>query len=70
MPFLDELQDIERYETWKYAGCKDATTRGREWGRRMLERYEQEPPTLGPVIAEALRAFVTRREAGFPTQLS
>lgn len=66
LPFLDEIQDNERYDTWKAGGCKDATERGREWCRHMLGRYEEEPPTLDPAIAEELRAFVERRERELP----
>lgn len=70
MPFLDEIQDNERYESWIHTGSKDATTRGREWCRTMLGRYDEEPPTLNPAIAEELRAFVTRREAEIPAKVS
>jgi len=70
MPFLDEVQDNERYETWKHDGCKDATQRGREWCRNMLSRYEEEPPVIDVAVAEELRAFVTRRESEIPGHLS
>lgn len=70
MPFLDEIQDNERFETWKAAGRKDATQRGREWCRSMLDRYEDERPVLDPSIAEELRAFVTRRESQIPAEVS
>lgn len=70
MPFLDEIQDNERYETWKAGGCKDATQRGRDWCRSMLERYEDDRPTLDPSIAEELRAFVTKRENQIPADVS
>ncbi len=70
LPFLDEIQDNERYETWKVAGCKDATERGREWCRNMLGRYEEEPPILDPAIAEELQAFVRRRESEIPAAVS
>ncbi|WP_282605737.1 trimethylamine methyltransferase family protein [Pelagibius sp. Alg239-R121] len=70
LPFLDEIQDNERYETWRAAGSKDVTQRGREWCRHMLERYAEDPPTLDQAIAEELRAFVTRREAEIPSSVS
>jgi trimethylamine--corrinoid protein Co-methyltransferase len=66
LPFLDEIQDNERYDTWKATGSKDATERGREWCRNMLGRYEEETPTLDLAIAEELRAFVQRRETEIP----
>lgn len=62
LPFLDEIQDNERYDSWKEAGSKDASVRGREWFNTMLSRYEDEPPTLDAGIAEALRDFVVKRE--------
>ncbi|MEB8389399.1 trimethylamine methyltransferase family protein [Rhodobacteraceae bacterium KMM 6894] len=70
MPFLDEIQDNERYETWKFSGCKDATQRGREWCKNLLDRYEDERPTLDPGIAEGLREFVERREREIPGAVS
>jgi trimethylamine--corrinoid protein Co-methyltransferase len=70
MPFLDEIQDNERYESWRATGSKSVTDRGRDWCRHMLERYEEEPPMLDPCIAEELRAFVTRREAAIPAGVS
>lgn len=70
MPFLDEIQDNERYETWKAGGSKDASQRGREWCKSMLDRYEDDPPVLDPSIAEELRAFVTRRESEIPAGVS
>lgn len=70
LPFLDEVQDNERYDTWKAAGSKDASVRGREWCRKMLERYEDHRPALDPGIKEALRDFVIRREREIPVQSS
>lgn len=70
MPFLDEIQDNERYETWKHTGEKDATARGIEWCKKMLGRYEEEPPTLDPGIRDELREFVERREREIPSAVS
>jgi len=62
LPFLDEIQDNERYDSWVASGQKSVSERGREWCRNMLERYEDVKPTLDAGIAESLQAFVTRRE--------
>lgn len=70
LPFLDELQDNERYDAWLATGAKDATQRGREWCRRSLERYEDEKPALDPGIAEALRDYVRGREREIPANLT
>lgn len=67
LPFLDEIQDNERFESWVATGSKDAGTRGREWCRRMLSKYEEEPPAIEASIREALRDFVERREREIPT---
>ena len=70
LPFLDEVQDNERYETWTHAGSKDATQRGRDWCRSMLDRYEEEAPELDVAIRDALREFVQRREREIPGKVS
>lgn len=70
LPFLDEVQDNERYETWKFAGSRDATERGREWCKNLLGRYEDERPVLDTGIATGLREFVERREREIPGSVS
>ncbi|MCY4462804.1 MAG: trimethylamine methyltransferase family protein [Albidovulum sp.] len=70
LPFLDEVQDNERYESWVAAGCKSVSERGRDWCRRMLERYEEEPPRLDEGIRDALRDYVVRRERDIQTSLT
>ena len=70
LPFLDEVQDNERYESWIAGGSKSVSDRGRAWCRNLLERYEEEPPELDAGMREELRAFVTRREAEIPAGLA
>jgi trimethylamine--corrinoid protein Co-methyltransferase len=70
LPFIDEVQDNERYESWVAGGRKDASARGIEWCRRALERYEAEPPSLDIAKAEALRAYVERRCREIPSEIS
>ncbi|WP_166416389.1 trimethylamine methyltransferase family protein [Cochlodiniinecator piscidefendens] len=62
LPFLDEIQDNERYDSWVATGSKTVGERGREWCKSMLDRYEQERPTIDIAKQEELRAFVVRRE--------
>ena len=69
MPFLDELQDNERFETWVATGSRTVSERGRAWCRRMLERYEDERPALDPGVRDALRDYVRRREAELPGEV-
>lgn len=70
MPFLDDIQDNERYESWIAGGSRSVSDRGREWCRTMLGRYSDVRPDLDVGIAEELRAFVTRRQAEIPSQVS
>jgi len=66
MPFLDEVQDNERFESWVAAGSKDVSQRGRDMCRNMLNRYAEEPPQIDEGIRDALREFVERREREIP----
>ena len=66
MPFLDEVQDNERFESWVAAGSKDVSQRGRDLCRNMLNRYAEEPPQIDEGIRDALREFVERREREIP----
>lgn len=70
MPFLPELQDNERLEAWQAAGSRDAIDRGREGFSRLLEKYEENAPSLDPAIDEALADYVARREREIPAGLS
>lgn len=70
MPFLDEVQDNERYESWTATGSKSVSERGQDWCRNMLERYEEEPPSIDDGQREALRDFVERRERELPDSLT
>ncbi len=69
MPFLDDVQNNERYESWEADGSKSVSERGRDWCRAMLQRYDDEPPTLDTDIRDALREFVVRREREIPNTL-
>lgn len=70
LPFLDEVQDNERYESWVADGSRSVSERGRNWCKRMLERYEDEPPRLDESIRDALRDYVVRREREIPESLT
>ncbi len=70
MPFLDDIQDNERYDSWVAGGSRTVSDRGREWCRTMLGRYSDARPDLEVGIAEELRAFVTRRKTEIPSEVS
>lgn len=70
LPFLDEVQDNENYESWAATGAKTVGERGRAWCRNMLERYEEEKPVLDAGISGALADFVARRKREIPEGLS
>ena len=70
MPFLDDVQDNERFESWVATGSQSVSERGRDWCRTMLGRYEDVRPHIDPAIAEELRAFVARRKAEIPEGIS
>ena len=60
-PFLADLQDNERFETWVSNGSEDAEARGRKGFRKLLERYEDNPPILAQDIDEELLGFIRQR---------
>ncbi|MGF1608480.1 MAG: trimethylamine methyltransferase family protein [Kiloniellales bacterium] len=68
--FMPELLDNNSFEQWQAEGGKDANTRGLEKARQLLDRYEDTAPRLDPAVDEALRAFIARREAELPDQVS
>ena len=70
LPFLDEVQDNEGYESWVAGGSRTVSERGNDWCRKMLKRYEDDPPVLDESVREALRAFVVRREIEIPEALT
>jgi trimethylamine--corrinoid protein Co-methyltransferase len=65
--FMPTLLDNNSFEQWQLDGSKDASARGLEAARRMLDSYE--PPPLDPAIDEALLAFIREREAVLPDSL-
>jgi len=62
LPFLPSLQDNEIHDTWALNGSQDAAARGRVAAARLLERYDDAPPTLDPAIDDELKAFIRGRE--------
>jgi trimethylamine--corrinoid protein Co-methyltransferase len=53
------LSSTENYERWLRNGGRDATERGGEIWRQMLDEYEQ--PAMETDVEEELRAYVNRR---------
>lgn len=66
--FMPSLMDFNSYEQWSAEGGKDHDTRGLEKARALLQDYEE--PKLDDGVAEALQAFITRREAELPDTVS
>lgn len=54
------LSDRLGYDTWLESGGQDVIRRAYTTWQSLLARYE--PPPLDPALAEALQAYVTRRE--------
>ena len=70
MPYLPDLQDNERFDAWVATGSLDAIDRGRQGFTQLLEKYEENPPTLDPGINEALSAYVQKREREIPVGIA
>ncbi len=62
--FMAALADNNSFEQWQLEGSKDAAARGRDAALAALERWED--PGLDTAVAEALTAFISRREAEIP----
>jgi trimethylamine--corrinoid protein Co-methyltransferase len=56
--------DNNSFEQWQLDGEKTLEARGIETAQRLLDAYV--PPPLDPAVAEALDAFVARREEELP----
>jgi len=69
LPYLDEVQDNKRYDSWVAEGSKTVSVRGRDWCKNRLARYEETRPTLDNGTDEALQEFVTRREKEITTDV-
>jgi trimethylamine--corrinoid protein Co-methyltransferase len=54
------LSDWSNFENWRDAGAKDATARAHEIWKRLKDTYA--PPPLEAAIAEALDAFLAKRQ--------
>jgi trimethylamine--corrinoid protein Co-methyltransferase len=65
---MPSLMDFNSYEQWSAEGGKDHDMRGLEKARALLQDYEE--PKLDDGVAEALQAFITRREAELPDTVS
>jgi trimethylamine--corrinoid protein Co-methyltransferase len=66
--FMPTLMDFNSFEQWSAEGAKDHDTRGRDKARAMLDQYEE--PKLDQGIAEALEAFIAKRESELPNTVS
>jgi len=66
--FMPTLMDFNSFEQWSAEGSKDHDTRGREKAKTMLDAYEE--PKLEQGVAEALEAFIAKREAELPNNVN
>ncbi len=64
--YMPELLDNNSFEQWLAEGGTDASARGIERAREMLDRYDEIAPPLDPAADEALLAFIAQREAELP----
>lgn len=64
--FMPSLFDNNSYEQWQAEGAKDATTRGIEKARLLLDNYQA--PELDPAIDDALLDYIARREREIPSE--
>lgn len=62
--FLPKLADNNSFEQWTLDGRQDANTRALEAARRALASYQ--PPPLDPSVADALQAYIAKREEEIP----
>jgi trimethylamine--corrinoid protein Co-methyltransferase len=59
--YQHKVFNMDNYEKWEEEGCEDTYERANGVWKRMLTEYEA--PSLDPVIAEELDAFVKHRRA-------
>jgi trimethylamine--corrinoid protein Co-methyltransferase len=64
--FMPDLLDNNSYEQWLAEGAHDAAARATAKAREQLARWDDHAPTLDPAVDEALRAFISKREAELP----
>ena len=62
--FRSEIADNNSFEQWTADGGLDAAWRANRKWKQTLAAYE--PPSLDPVIDEALISFMSRRKEEFP----
>ena len=62
--FMPRMFDNNSYEQWMAEGEKNVTERALQTARALLDSYEQ--PALDQGIDEALRDYISRREATIP----
>jgi trimethylamine--corrinoid protein Co-methyltransferase len=63
---MPDLLDNNSYEQWLAEGAHDAAARATAKAREQLARWDDHAPTLDPAVDEALRAFISKREAELP----
>ncbi len=66
--FMPSIMDFNPFEQWSAEGAKTHDQRGQDKARAMLADYQK--PAMDPSTAEALTAFIARRERELPEGIS
>jgi len=66
--YTSQLADNNSYEQWEAEGGRDLNARATDRARQVLARYEA--PPLDPALDEALLAFIAKRKAELPNNVT
>ncbi|HEY2892142.1 MAG TPA: trimethylamine methyltransferase family protein, partial [Dongiaceae bacterium] len=66
--YTSQLADNNSFEQWEAEGGRDLNTRATAKAKQVLARYEA--PALDPAIDEALLAFINKRKAELPNNVT
>ena len=66
--YTSQLADNNSYEQWEAEGARDLNARATDRAKQVLARYEM--PPLDPALDEALLAFIAKRKAELPNNVT
>jgi trimethylamine---corrinoid protein Co-methyltransferase len=66
--YTSQLADNNSYEQWEAEGARDLNARATDRAKQLLARYEA--PALDPATDEALVAFIEKRKAELPNNVT
>jgi trimethylamine--corrinoid protein Co-methyltransferase len=66
--YTSQLADNNSFEQWEAEGARDLNERATDRAKQLLARYEA--PVLDPAIDEALLAFIAKRKAELPNNVT